>query len=382
MERQIFHNERHLLKKAKAIYTTTALSSTKHPFQATTALLESCGFTMTGHWYWENREGRAIYVKKELLDIVNRSLNYSPTYAYSIASTASENKIWEWFRPAKNKSPIHVIKGVDYIYMINLDERPEKFAQACSELEPYGIFPFRFSAVNGWKLPTLALQQIGVKFTGDFGQEKFIGSVFTEIDGKEYFGNEIMRPNGETFFMMGMTHGAIGIVLSHLSILQDAWDSGYQTIWVMEDDVEALEDPRQIPKLIQELDTLVPDWDILFTDTDMYKDKKGNHVPCRAIGARPNFKMEPLSSYLEKFYPVSKNISRTGMRYGAYSMIIRRSGMEKILRFYKTYGIFQPYDLDLWLDPTLKMFIVNRDIVSQRQGAITDNNKPHYLNKS
>ena len=154
------------------------------------------------------------------------------------------------------------------------------------------------------------------------------------------------------------------------------------TIWVMEDDAEIVENPCQMPALIQKLDHLAPDWDILFTDIDT-KDTTGKHVACRALAARPNFSNKsryPLF-FLARFQPISDDFSRIGMRYGAYSMIVRRSGMKKILNHFKTYGIFLPYDMDFWLIPDLKMYSVNKDIVSHKAGAPSDNSEPAYLKK-
>ena len=69
------------------------------------------------------------------------------------------------------------------------------------------------------------------------------------------------------------------------------------------------------------------------------------------------------------------------MRYGAYSMILRRSAMEKILSFYQNFRIYLPYDLDYWLIPTLKMYAPASDIVSHKTGSASDNSFPNYLDQ-
>lgn len=376
-ELQILQNALNKFQNVKAIYTTTHFNNCT-PFNDIKHFLESSGFTQLGHWYWENLEGQAMFIKNELFAAGMNTLHYSPS-SLCVESTASENKIERFFQKVDNKSADHKMDEIDFIYMINLDERPEKFNQAYSEFEPFGIHPYRFSAVNGWKLSTETINQVGVKFSSSFNEEQFLGSIYRNVDGEECLGNEILRPNGETFFCLGMSRGAIGIVLSHLSILQDAYDSNYKTIWVMEDDVETITDPQLLSGIISKLDSLVEDWDILFTDIDT-KDRDGNHVPCRALAARPNVHVEPLASFYERFYPIDTDLSRTGMRYGAYSMIVRRSGMEKILNYFKKNGIFIPYDMDVWLNPDLKMYCVTKDIVSHRAHAPTDNSNPNYLN--
>jgi len=374
-EMDILHSASDKVLQASVIYSVTHCADRKD--HALKNFLESFDFTLFGHWYRENEEGHAIFVKKDLFAAAMHTLNYSPSN-FNVASTALQNNLEKHFKQADHKSSSHKINGIDFIYMINLDERPEKFARTSKELEKFGIVPYRFSAVNGWKLTTEAINQVGVKFSSDFGKEKFLGSIYRELDGKECLGNEILKSNGETFFSLGMSRGAIGIVLSHLSVLQDAYNSGYKTIWVMEDDVEVLNDPNTISQLIPKLDQCVQDWDILFTDTDT-KDHNGNHVPCRAIAARPNVHIAPLAAFLKCFHPISADFSRIGMRYGAYSMIIRRSGMEKILNYFKTYGIFLPYDMDIWLNPHLKMYSVNKDLISHKAGSPSDNSYPNYL---
>lgn len=368
-----------LLQKAKVVFTSTHFTHKGAYYQKQKNYLESFGFRLLGHWYGKE-QGKAIFVRRELLEASLRSLNYYPASSTIPPYHAPSFQIERFLQPAKNKSSIHQIEGIDFIYMINLDERPEKFALASSALQQFGIFPYRFSAVNGWKLPAEAFQQLGVKFAPGMIQENFLGTTYRQANGRSFMSNEYLKENGDTYYTLGLSPGAIGIVLSHLSILQDAYSSGFRTIWVMEDDVEAIDDPRQIPQLIRQLDAQVDDWDVLFTDIDT-KNGNGVHVPCRAIAARPNRHIEPLADFFSRFYPISPEFSRIGMRYGAYSMIIRRSGMEKILNYFKTYSIYLPYDMDFWLVPNIKLYSVNKDIVSHRPGAPSDNSAPFYKEK-
>lgn len=376
-ELEIVREMSDVLQKATAIYISTHFSNQEIHFSNVRFFLESSGFALLSHWYWEGEKGNAIFLKKEVFDAAMRTLNYSPKPS-SFLDYPYVYNLDRFFKKARNKSTDHQLEQIDFIYMINLDERPEKFSKASWGLQLYGISPYRFSAVNGWNLSIETIEQLGLRFPRGVLKEQFMGSIYREINGAHHRCNELIQEGAGTYFSLGLTKGAIGIVLSHLSVLQDAYDAGYQTIWVMEDDVEVVDDPRQIPELIRSLDSLACDWDILFTDTDT-KDTRGNHVPCRAMAARPNFCVETLDTLLQRFFVVDQHFSRIGMRYGAYSMIIRRSGMEKILRYFKTYGVFLPYDMDFWLVPNIEMYIVNRDIVSHAPGAPTDNNCPHYL---
>lgn len=358
-----------LIDQAKVIYTSTHFYHQGAYAQKLKELLRIRGFRLVLHWYEENRQGTALFVKEAILDgELGRLL--PPAYLFSVPTEPLG--VERYVKPIYNKTLSGNIEGVDFTYMINLDERPEKFERAVAELRFYGIDPFRFSAVNGWKLPVATINAIGLQFTPEMIVPNMMGCNFVAISDTTYRSNEFVQANGKTYYPCGMGQGAVGIVLSHLSVLQDAYNSGYPTIWVMEDDVEAIENPCQLTELIHELDCLVPDWDILFTDTDT-KDSEGNHVPCRALPPRPNMNLPPLSLFLDRFIAISDNLKRIGMRYGTYSMIVRRSGIEKILNYYRKYRVFIPYDMDFWLDTTIKMYAPRKDIVSHRAHSLSDN---------
>lgn len=370
-----------LLKSARVVYTKTHFFHQGAFFQKLKQYLEILGYVLFSHWYQQDRDGEAIFVKRALVDASIRTLNYSPPENNSAFVKLSPRlEIEKYLSPAKNKSNLYRMDRIDFIYMINLDERPEKFALAAEELGRFGITPYRFSAVNGWKLNVETFNQLGVQFSPEMIQEKLMGTVYKEADGRAYMSNEYLQANGDVYFILGMSPGAIGIVLSHLSVLYDAYLAGYETIWVMEDDIEAIDDPNRLSELIQKLDLQVDQWDILFTDVDT-KDSRGVHVPCRAMAARPNLNMQSFQSFYQRFYRVSDDFSRIGMRYGAYSMIVRRSGMKKILDYFKKYRIYLPYDFDLWMVPGIQLYSVNQDVVSHRPGAPSDNSYPFYIEK-
>jgi len=280
------------------------------------------------------------------------------------------------FKPITDKSDIHKMRNIDFIYMINLDERPEKYNACIDRLAPFGIHPYRFSAVNGWQLTLEAINDVGVKYetwmTGVMGTRYLLG-------GDKEPHHEYIEEPGVTYFSHCMSRGAIGIVLSHLSILQDAWDSGYETIWVMEDDVVPIQDPNLLSELIDRLDALVGEggWDIFFTDQDT-KNNYGMYVPCTGFGKRPNFHPHNEARFEERTN-LSDDFRKIGARFGAYSMIVRRSGMKKILEFLKSHQVFLPYDIEFPLPNGIRLFSVTEDIVSTQPGAISDNGAPNYI---
>ncbi len=280
-----------------------------------------------------------------------------------------------YLKEAKNKGPIHSYKNIDFIYLINLDQRPEKLHNCLAQLHPYHIYPYRFSAVNGWELPIEAIDNIGVKY--ESWMEKGIwGTSYIKKNGELFQQHEIMHIPGKTYFVHCMGRGTIGIALSHLSILKDAYDSGYETIWVMEDDIDVMSDPTVIPLLIDKLDTLVgkQEWDILFTDID-FRNKEGNYVPCSGYAPRPNFNPDQPERFARR-EDISEDFTRIGARFGAHSMIIRRSGLTKLLEFFHQYSVFLPYDMDFILPPNIKLYCLKYDIISQLTRAISDSGSP------
>jgi GR25 family glycosyltransferase involved in LPS biosynthesis len=280
-----------------------------------------------------------------------------------------------YFHRAENKSGNHSMTGIDFIYVISLDERPEKFEKTANALRAYGIDPYRFSAVNGWKIPSIALGELGARYQPGtpYGP---IATVFRIVDGKEWPSFEIMKEEGVAYYCHSLSRGAIGCLLSHLSVLQDAYDSGYQTIWVMEDDIRVASDPRELPFLLRALDSLAPDWDVFFTDTET-KGADGNPVYCGGLRPRPNFELQPLEYYRQRTW-INADILKLGLRFGAYSMIIRRAGIKKLLDYFKTYKLFFPYDIDYCFVPNLQRYTCVRDIVTTIAGAPSDNGNPTY----
>ncbi len=282
-------------------------------------------------------------------------------------------------KKAPNKSAAYSMRGIDFIYMINLDQRPGKLRDSLDQLTPFQIYPYRFSAVNGWELSLETLNDLGIKYSVEMAQG-ILGTCY--LPGSNFEpSHETIQNYGQNYFCHCMARGTIGIALSHISILQDAYDSGYETIWVMEDDIYVLRDPREIPSVIEKLDTLVGkgNWDVLFTDRDML-DTNGNYTTTYWAGKRPDFLGFSDNDFKKKVL-VSPDFYEIGARSGATSMIVRRSGIKKLLQYFKAHQIFFPYDMEYILPRGIKLYTVVEDIVSNLPKAASDNGGPNYLNK-
>ncbi|MEI8365852.1 MAG: glycosyltransferase family 25 protein [Parachlamydiaceae bacterium] len=294
--------------------------------------------------------------------------------SFLLFCTFSYGELYDHLKKAEGKGHDHNMKNIDFIYMINLDKRPQKYALSKQYFEKYGINPYRFSAVNGWELPIEVINDVGVKFRP--GMTPLLATTFVEIDGKKIPSYEFMTDSGKTYFGGRLSLGAIGCSLSHISVLQDAYDSGYKTIWVMEDDIEVLEDPHRLSDLIDELDAVVgvEDWDVLFTDVD-YRSRNGKYVPALGAGKRPDMDCSREERYSDKYtksIKINDHFCKIAARFGTTSMIIRRSGIIKLLTFSRDRNIYLPYDMENYLPLKIQRYGLTSDLVTNMLDPISD----------
>lgn len=268
------------------------------------------------------------------------------------------------------KTEGHNYGPIDFVYLINLDHRPTKWKECLEQLTPYGIRPFRFSAVNGWKIKHSALQEIGMRFKKNM-RGGGMGTTFVWKNGKEYSSHELVGKEGTTYFCHCMARGAIGCLMSHVSILEDAYNSGYELIWVLEDDIEVLKNPIVIPKYIAELDRIVgrANWDLFYTDKD-YRSKKG-YLVVDGTDYRPDVDTRDQQRHNIN-RKISGNLRKMGSRFGTHSMIWTRHGMKKYLDYIKKHGVYLPIDMDVHLAPGIQIYSVLDDVVSNRLDALSD----------
>lgn len=290
--------------------------------------------------------------------------------------------IEDCLKPVRDRSESNAFGNIDCVYVINLDERPEKYALTESEFAPWGIKPCRFSAVNGWELTCEELAGLGVSYQPWMKKNLWGTSYLPENNGEP--SHEVMHVVGKNYFCHCMSRGAIGIVLSHLSILKDAYESGLRRIWICEDDICIPKgaNPGEICSLIDELDDKLGEegWDIFFTDTDT-KSQRGEDIKCLSYAQRPD--MNPKNPHLAaRRYVLGRNFTVVGARYGAYSMIVNRCGMEKLLSHYKKYPIFLPIDMEYTLPENIRLISCRRNIVTTLSNALSDNGSPNYQTKN
>lgn len=221
------------------------------------------------------------------------------------------------FKPCKGEVRSS-IQGIDGIYVINLDVRPERWHRLEPILFYHGIDAVRFSAVWGWDLDFFTIQE---------------------------------------YCMKHLMIGQLGCMLSHLSVYSDALQRGLKVVWVMEDDVEIKRDPQILSEILEELDGIDPEWDVLYTDLDFCK-ADGTFVRSLALpwDKIPPFPPHPLEHYTYR-KTVSKNLQLIRARYGTASMILSERGMKKALDHFLTYeDILWPYDIEFHYIPGIRQY--------------------------
>lgn len=218
------------------------------------------------------------------------------------------------------------INGVDCVYVINLEHRPQKWIEVRNAFNAFGIHPNRVNAINGWML--------------------------SKEDQQMLCGNYPLRLRG----------GQIGCILSHISILQDAFKRGYSVIWVCEDDIQICENPHQLSNLISQLSIIDSEWDVFYTDSDS-KNRFGEIAPSVSSDFRPDFPHRDLLYYTKKEI-INQDLIRKNQRFGAYSYILSRRGIGKILDHFTKNYLWTSYDIDMHYTPEIRQYCMRRDLVS------------------
>lgn len=245
------------------------------------------------------------------------------------------------------------IKNIDCVYLINLDQRPEKLERTINQLLPFDIFANRLPAIYGWSMPDRVFEDVGLKIRPGMQWNK---SVFLRQSGAE----RVTKPcNGSAVFYPRMSHGAVGTALSQLSVLQNAYDAHFETIWVLEDDVIVKKNPRCLSDYIEKLDAQIgrDGWDILYTDDLTYFEPFTPGTVYRPD--MPEIDFEPMFQRKK----IGQDFYQIGGRCQAHSFLIQRSGIEKILRFEKGRGIYLPYDVEIAFVPQMRFFNLIHNVV-------------------
>ncbi len=231
------------------------------------------------------------------------------------------------------------MEPIDCVYVINLNERPERWQRIERLLEERGIHANRVAAINGWQLPADVVK----KLTGPYPVK--------------------------------ITGGALGCLLSHFSVYKDALERGYNLIWVLEDDADFIEDIRQIPGYLKTLSEIDPDWDIFYTDIDCRNDAGGYFAFVVSSSPRPDQPLKSLGYYSLKLF-AGEGLLRVLGRYGTTSALITKGGLKKIVNYLSHVYIATAIDCDLHFIPEIREYCPTKEIVTNLRGDAASDTKP------
>ena len=130
----------------------------------------------------------------------------------------------------------------DNIYCLNLDSRKDRWQKMEAKFKILGIGAQRFSAIDGNSIDDSEFEKIMVKANPE-------GLVGRDRDVKGVFGNKF----------------ALGCLLSHLKIYNDAKEKGFKRILILEDDVLFAEDFSERIQKIQDLK-----WKMIYLGATQY----------------------------------------------------------------------------------------------------------------
>jgi hypothetical protein len=224
----------------------------------------------------------------------------------------------------------------------------------------YEITPYRFDAVDPAKMDYKTLKNIGFNVKENLYQMQ--GLMLTKC-GKNIMLQEYpMLKANSTYFHRQMTLFGIASNLNFLSVIFDAYKSKYDTAWVMEDNAKILVNPNILTGCLIQLDEEYPNWDILYTDK-----QSRAHRPLEFENIispiRPDITFESSEFYKAREtgdYP----FGIVGLRSGAYSFIISKKGMKKVVDYYKQNKFFIPFEIEMQVIPKMNLFYLQDEVVT------------------
>ena len=141
----------------------------------------------------------------------------------------------------------------------------------------------------------------------------------------------------------------------------------------MEDDVEFVEDPRQLSDFLTQLSHWDPDWDVFYTDTD-FRDENNGYIRSLSTDFPPSMKDNQVLDFTERIN-INDDLMQIRSRFGTYSMLISRNGIRKILDYFTTHPFWTAIDIEIHYIPTLREYACRRDIVSNLRHSWSDTEK-------
>lgn len=256
------------------------------------------------------------------------------------------------YKKCLHKRNYHSMGVIDYVYMISLKGDKKRFVSQKKQFEKYHVIPYRFTGHDPSKASYKLLETCGVT--------KLNASYPYEVLSLSRMGRSlILEPSkmsrmGSVYFNIVMNTTKICRSLDFLSVIYDAYKSDYKKVWVLEDTVDIETDPNILNGYCIQLDKIDSNWDILYTDPDCINQETYEGF---FYLSRPGIEFQEPAFYFDRSFPTSEYaIWHTGLHQGAYSFIVSRNGMKKILSYYHKNKLFMPFESEVLMIPKLNCY--------------------------
>ena len=275
----------------------------------------------------------------------------------------------EYLATIQKEKKIHSsIPGIDFVYVINLKKRPEKWQKCLNHLIQKDIEAQRIEAVDGSLLnldmvasltPNLNPSYIKKGKPGFFDQNL----KWTKYDQKKI--KKLESANQKFVYSKMNTKGHLGAAFSHLTILKDAIDSGYENILVLEDDFQIEGSTNTIGLLIQEANQSLgaANWDIIFLDNWHALEKEGIVELRKKPYLYPNLETIDMKEK-SKVESLTERLNSIQSRYGLYSMVLSKRGVQKLYSYFKANKMLYPIDAEINNIPGIVLLEVKNHLIT------------------
>lgn len=165
-------------------------------------------------------------------------------------------------------APVLRSMGIERIYVVNLDRRPDRMARVLREMIAQGLEVTRMPAVDARSSAR----------AGRLMEEFRRGDVETQLASASHVSRQHLGQ-----WKTSLTPGVFGYLLSQEAVLRDAARNGYRRILVFDDDVFFTSDA--VARLREAAGHLPEDWKILLLGASEYADRSSHEfVQARVPG--------------------------------------------------------------------------------------------------
>jgi len=202
-------------------------------------------------------------------------------------------------KKAKGKDKeVHKISGIDFIYVITA-KKCHRFNDFKRSFAKYGVNPYRFTSFSPSSISSDTMFRTCVH--GSRRYKRIKSNKLSIHRGKPVLNKRKMSSSKAGYIHRNMSIKALSRALSHLSIIRDAYVSGYETIWIMDSATKLRKDPSILSSYISRANKEIPDWTSIYTDYSE-RDASDYVEPIMKFYWRPDVEFLDPEEYLSRQY--------------------------------------------------------------------------------